>query len=81
MSSVVLSPTGLTQDAPDGIAEDVNLRERYLADSERRLTAYFELLGLKAHNAKRRDKNSMQFLWMWTGYNLPRIEDVVPHLF
>ena len=81
MSSVIMSPSGMTQDAPAGFDTDAALRLRHVKDSASRLKRYYGLLGFKDYKAKHAAKDSMECIGLWTGYVLPRIETVVPHLF
>ena len=81
MSTVVLAPSGMTADAPVGVADDEAARLRYFEDSARRLTRYYALLGFSVYKADKVSKDTPELLGMWTGFVQPAIESIVPHLF
>ncbi|KAJ7114978.1 hypothetical protein C8R44DRAFT_881025 [Mycena epipterygia] len=71
MDVILLNPAGLTSEVAKypGIGAEA---------AQKKLIAYWSLLGMEVWAPA---KSEFKLMGMWTGLRLPRIEEVVPHLF
>ncbi|KAF9063183.1 hypothetical protein BDP27DRAFT_1335529 [Rhodocollybia butyracea] len=79
MDSIIVHPAGLTSEAHRNQLKATGIPPAVeFAATQAKLIAYYRLLGMVEWTPRNAD---YKLLGMWTGLRLPRIEQIVPHLF